>query len=75
MSRPVHDLYEEAVELPAEERVELVDLLLETLATESDTVQEAWVAEIERRMAEYRAGRASTVSWEDVRAHLHRSDR
>jgi hypothetical protein len=26
-------------------------------------------------MADYRAGRVKTISWHDLRAHLHRSDR
>ncbi|HKO57600.1 MAG TPA: addiction module protein [Thermoanaerobaculia bacterium] len=33
------------------------------------------VAEIERRMADYRAGRVETISWAEVRARLHRSGR
>lgn len=75
MNRAVRELYEEAAELPADDRVELVDLLLDTLATEGNAIEQAWSAEIERRMTEYRAGRVRTKSWEDVRAHLHRSDR
>jgi putative addiction module component (TIGR02574 family) len=75
MNRAVRDLYEEAAELPADDRVELVDLLLETLTADTETVEEAWAAEIGRRMAEYRAGRARTVSWEELRSHLHRADR
>jgi putative addiction module component (TIGR02574 family) len=39
------------------------------------TVEDAWAAEIKHRMAEYRAGRMTTVSWEEVRAHLHRHER
>jgi hypothetical protein len=38
-------------------------------------VKEAWAAEIAHRTAEYRAGRAKTVSWRELRAHLHRADR
>ncbi|HEY0158458.1 MAG TPA: addiction module protein [Thermoanaerobaculia bacterium] len=37
--------------------------------------EEAWAKEIERRMADYRAGRVKTISWQKVRASLHRSDR
>jgi len=43
---------------------------------ESDEgVDDAWAAEIERRMAEYRAGNVRTIPWSEVRAHLHRSNR
>lgn len=76
MSRAVHDLYEKASELPPEDRAELAGLLLESIEEQTDEgVEEAWAVEIERRMADYRAGRAKTISWSEVRAHLHRIDR
>jgi len=76
MSRAVQDLYDKASELPPQDRAELAGLLLESLEEGRDEgVEEAWAAEIERRMAEYRAGRVKTLSWQEVRAHLHRSDR
>ena len=54
MARTVQDLYEKAVELPEEDRAELAGLLLESLEARYDVgVEEAWAAEIERRMAEY----------------------
>jgi putative addiction module component (TIGR02574 family) len=40
-----------------------------------DGVEEAWAAEIERRIADYRAGRARMIPWSEARAYLHRSDR
>lgn len=76
MSREVQDLYEKASELPANDRAELAGLLLESLEDQrSAATEEAWAIEIERRMADYRAGRVKTLSWQEVRAHLHRSDR
>lgn len=76
MARTVQDLYEKAVELPEEDRAELAGLLLESLEARYDAgVEEAWAAEIERRMAEYQAGRVKTISWQQLRAHLHRTDR
>jgi len=76
MSRAVRDLYDEASELPPEDRAELAGLLLESLDAQRDpAAEEAWAAEIERRMADYCTGRVKTLSWQDVRAHLHRSDR
>ena len=75
MNRVVSDLYDEASALPAEDRAKLAGLLLETLDDQPDPdAEEAWAAEVERRMSEYRAGRIRTVSWQDVRARLHRSD-
>ena len=76
MSRAVRDLYDEASELPPKDRAELAGLLLESLEEERHPdAEEAWAAEIERRMADYRAGQVKTLSWQEVRSHLHRSDR
>ena len=76
MSRAVQDLYEKASELPPEDRAELAGLLLESLEEQREPgLEEAWASEIERRMADYRAGRVKTLSWQEVRAHLHRPDR
>ena len=76
MTRAVEELYEKAAGLPLDERTELIGLLLENIDGETeDGVEEAWAAEIERRMADYRAGRMKTVSWSELRAHLHRPDR
>jgi putative addiction module component (TIGR02574 family) len=72
----VEELYEQASRLPAEDRAELAGRLLESIEDPPDEgVEEAWAAEIERRMGEYRAGRVKTIPWSEVRAHLHRSNR
>jgi putative addiction module component (TIGR02574 family) len=76
MSQVVQDLYERASELTAEDRAELAGLLLESLDDQPEPGhEEAWAAEIGRRMDEYRAGRVKTIAWHELRAHLHRSDR
>jgi len=76
MTRVVHELYEKASQLSADDRAELAGLLLESIDEPADEgVEEAWAAEIERRMAEYRAGRVKTIPWSELRARLHRNDR
>jgi putative addiction module component (TIGR02574 family) len=77
MNRAIQDLYERASELAPEDRAELAGLLLESLEDDvpGDKIEQAWAAEVERRMAEFRAGRVKTVSWQDLRAQLYRSDR
>jgi len=76
MTRPVEQLYEQASLLSVEERAELAGRLLENLDdSREEGVEEAWAAEIERRMNEYRAGRAKSISWSELRAHLHRAGR
>jgi putative addiction module component (TIGR02574 family) len=76
MTRIVEDLYAKASELPSEDRAELAGRLLASIEEESDEgVEEAWAAEIERRMADFRAGRVKTIPWSELRAHLHRTSR
>jgi putative addiction module component (TIGR02574 family) len=76
MSRAVEELYEQASHLSEEDRAELAGKLLESIEDPPDEgVEEAWAAEIERRMVEYRAGRVKTIPWSEVRAHLHRANR
>lgn len=78
MNRAIRDLYERATELAAEDRAELAGLLLESLQEEvepSADVEQAWAAEVEKRMTEFRAGNVKTVSWQELRAQLYRSDR
>jgi len=76
MARAVRELYAEASELNPSDRAELAGLLLESIEDPVDeSVEDAWAAEIERRMADYRAGRVKTIPWSEVRARLHRSNR
>jgi len=37
-----------------------------------ENVDEAWATEVERRMADYRAGRVQTIGWSELRERLHR---
>jgi putative addiction module component (TIGR02574 family) len=78
MNSAIRELYARAAELAPEDRAELAGLLLESLE-ESEVpgseIEQAWAAEVEKRMAEFRAGRVNTVSWQELRAHLYRSDR
>jgi putative addiction module component (TIGR02574 family) len=76
MTRAVEELYEQASQLPAADRAELAGKLLESIEESADEgVEEAWAAEIERRMTDYRAGKVKTIPWAEVRAHLYRADR
>ena len=76
MTNSVRELYEKAARLSESDRAELAGLLLETLQEPADPgVEEAWAREIERRLAEYRAGRVSTISWQELRSQLHRANR
>lgn len=50
----------EALKLTAEERARLADRLIASLSQDAET-EEAWAAEVERRIAEIEAGRAKVV--------------
>lgn len=76
----VETILADAAQLPAEQRLDLIEALWETLP-ESDRppLSDEWRAEITRRSAEYDAGKASTIAWEDIkrdaRSRLDRGDR
>lgn len=74
MSATVDDLFAKAAVLSDEERAALAGLLIESLESgpSEPGVEEAWAREIERRMADYRAGRVQTVAWSELRERLHR---
>ena len=66
-------LLADAKRLPIAERVQLIDAIWDTLPPDSlPPLSAEWVAEIQRRSAEYDAGTAETVSWEQVRAEALR---
>jgi len=77
MSTVIDDLFAQALVLSDEDRAALAGRLLESLdpSEPDEGVEEAWDAEIQRRMDDYRAGRAKTIPWSEVRARLQRRDR
>ena len=72
MARSARKLFEEAMRLDPKERATLMRLLVDTLDAESEEGSEdAWRAEVERRIAELDAGAVETVPWEELRARLY----
>jgi putative addiction module component (TIGR02574 family) len=69
----VEDLFAKAVTLPEDDRAELAALLLDSLEEEArdEDVEAAWAAEVQRRMAAYRAGNVQTIGWSELRERLH----
>ncbi len=67
MPDSVMELAERARALPPEERVRLVDLLLESLQEAApNDVQEAWNKEIERRIAAHERGEVKVYDLDEV---------
>lgn len=56
-----------ALELPVHERARLAERLLASL-DEDASVEAAWAAEIDRRVAAYRAGELTAVDGDEVMA-------
>ena len=66
-------LLADAKRLPVADRVQLINAIWDTLPPDSlPPLSDEWVAEIQRRSAEYDAGTAETVSWEQVKAEALR---
>lgn len=67
MADLVSQLAAQGRSLPPEERVRLLDLLLESLHEKSTAgVEDAWDAEIERRVAAHERGEGKLHAAEDV---------
>jgi putative addiction module component (TIGR02574 family) len=72
MTKTAQRLYEEAMRLDPKDRAALTGLLIESLEAESEEgVEQAWVAEIERRMTELDSGSVQTIPWEQLRTRLY----
>jgi putative addiction module component (TIGR02574 family) len=71
MTTRVRAVWNQVSELSADERSELLDLLIADLEPPVEPgAAEAWDVEIEHRVAELRSGAVETVPWETVRASL-----
>jgi len=59
----------DATRLPVAERIALIEALWETVPPGSlPPLTPEWVAEIQRRSAEFDSGSVETVSWEQIRS-------
>lgn len=62
---------DEAMKLPEEDRLEIAQTLYESVEGPADPeAQELWSREIERRLREIDAGRATLVPWEEARRQI-----
>ena len=75
MSAELEALKEQAAKLSTEERAELAYVLLQSLDAEvgdEDEVEQAWLAEAERRAGEVDRGEVTPIPGDEVFARLHR---
>ena len=69
----VHELADRGRALPPEDRVRLLDLLLESLhGAPAESIEQAWNAEIGRRVVAYNAGHAELFDADAVLAEAAR---
>ena len=73
MAKTVDKLTEEIRVLPDTEKLQLVDAILADLDKPDTEIDRIWAEEARKRWAAYKAGRASTVSYETVMAKHRRS--
>jgi putative addiction module component (TIGR02574 family) len=72
MSMQFDTLEAEALKLPPEERALLADHLLASLATHEE-VEQAWIEEVEKRLAEVETGQVQLVSLEMALQHARQA--
>lgn len=70
MSPEMSDLLKRALALPVDERAALANTLFDSLEGGDESVQAAWDEEIARRIEDLKAGKAVTVSWEELHREL-----
>ena len=73
MGETAEQLLKQALSLGESDRASLAGALIESLDSGSDPgAEEAWGAEIERRVKELEAGSVETIPWSEVRQRLFR---
>ncbi len=56
------NLIDEAIKIPANERVQLAELLLASIDYESDIIAKSWLDEVKNRMQSVKLGKTKLVS-------------
>ena len=63
----------DASHLPVADRIQLIEALWDTVPADAlPPLSDEWIAEIERRSAQYDSGSVPTVPWEQIRAEAFR---
>jgi putative addiction module component (TIGR02574 family) len=76
MALTLQQITEQAMQLPAQSRVDLAEQLVESLSeTELADVQKVWASEAIRRRDELRSGRVQAIPGEQVQAEVRRAIR
>jgi len=75
MSPDTQEVLETAQALPSAAQIELIEALIAGLdETDPEPLDEAWMAEIQRRSADFDAGHVQPVPWSVVRDRTRRGE-
>jgi putative addiction module component (TIGR02574 family) len=69
MTTPAHDLAAEVLDLPAEERARILELLIASFEPKS-TAQKAWMNLVLRRREEVRSGKVVMIPGDEALARV-----
>jgi putative addiction module component (TIGR02574 family) len=68
MGPATEQVLQTALALPADEQIELIEALIAALdEAKPQPLDDAWLAEIQRRSAEYDAGHVTAIPWSVIR--------
>jgi putative addiction module component (TIGR02574 family) len=70
MTKQTQSILDEAVKLPAAEKLVLVEAILTSLAETDEDWNKAWGKEAGARMAEYTSGKVEAIDADEVFAEL-----
>jgi putative addiction module component (TIGR02574 family) len=71
MGPKAQKVLEAALELPENERTDVLGALIESLdGVPEEGVEEAWSAEIKRRIDEVESGAVKTIPWDQVKHEM-----
>lgn len=73
MTKQTQSILDEAMKLPAQERLILVEGILTSLSATDENWNKAWSKEASARMAEFKAGKVKAIDADDVFAELEAS--
>ncbi len=75
MSTLTNDVFRKALDLKENDRATLAGLLIESLEEKPiEEIESVWKAEISRRIQELDSGEVETLSWEEVKTRLMKSN-
>ena len=73
MSEAIETIFQAAMALPPDERIELVEALIAECDQELQRpFADAWISEVKRRSAEIDAGTVEMTPWPEVKARVRK---